>query len=125
MPAAESRVKRTIPLGRARLNLSDCARHAPKHGRRFPNRSRICSHCRTRSAIRRGGGLDDQLATRQCVEERGLDRGTWLDLEEVGDLGDDRGRDDDRALEPPKQRGAGLVVQVLGVASPPAGRSQR
>ena len=26
--------------------------------------------------------------TRQRVEERGLGCGTWLDLEEVGDLGD-------------------------------------
>ena len=65
------------------------------------------------------------LATRQCVEERGLDCGTWLDLEEVGDLGDDQGRDDDRALEPPEQCGAGLMVPVLWRASPPAGRCQR
>jgi hypothetical protein len=62
----------------------------------------------------RGSGLDDQIATRQRVEERGLDYGTWLDLEEVGDLGDDRGRDDDRAAEPPEQRGTYLLVPVLG-----------
>ncbi|MGH3294515.1 MAG: hypothetical protein ACRDP7_22205 [Trebonia sp.] len=62
----------------------------------------------------RGSGLDDQIATRQRVEECGLDCGTWLDLEEVGDLGDDRGRDDDRAAEPPEQRGTYLVVPVLG-----------
>ena len=47
-----------------------------------------------------GGGLDDQLATGQGVEERGLDCGTWFDLEEVGDLGDYWGRDDDRAAVP-------------------------
>ncbi len=35
-------------------------------------------------------GLDDQLASRERVEERGLDCGAWLDLEEVCDLGDDR-----------------------------------
>jgi hypothetical protein len=58
----------------------------------------------------RGGGLDDQLASRQRVEERGLNCGTRLDLEEVGDFGDDRGRDDYRAAEPPEQRGAGLVA---------------
>ncbi len=52
--------------------------------------------------VLRGGGLDDQLAACQRVEERGLDCGTWLNLEEVGDLGDDRGRDDDRAAEPPE-----------------------
>jgi hypothetical protein len=45
----------------------------------------------------RGGGLDDQLASRQRVEERGLNCGTWLDLEKVGDLGDNWGRDDYRA----------------------------
>jgi hypothetical protein len=56
------------------------------------------------------GGLDDQLAIRERVEERGFDGGTWLDLEEIGDLGDDRGRDDDRAAEPSEQCGAGLVV---------------
>jgi hypothetical protein len=27
------------------------------------------------------------------VEEHGIDCGSWIDLEEVGDLGDDRGRD--------------------------------
>ncbi len=66
--------------------------------------------------VLRGSGLDDQLATRQRVEERGLDCGTWLDLEEVGDFGDDRGRDDDRAAEPPEQRGAGLVCRSLALS---------
>jgi hypothetical protein len=46
-----------------------------------------------------GGGLDDQLATRQRVEERGLGCGSWLDLEELGDLGDYWGRDDDWVAE--------------------------
>jgi hypothetical protein len=208
MPAAESRAKRTIPLGRARLKLSDCARHGrsmvrgsligplfavtrhparqvklrhsqitsrlsqlcPQHsrpagpprlrsvssvsasndaknGRSVPcpvtgfrpaagqsagssskaaqcagRTARKCrwsivvawvaprrsstaiteasavpsgkpAYCRTRPGhpgeVLGGGGLDDQFATRQCVEERGLDCGTWLDLEEIGDLGDD------------------------------------
>ena len=44
--------------------------------------------------VLRGGGLDHQIASRQRVEERGLDCGSRLDLEKVGNLGDDRGRDE-------------------------------
>jgi hypothetical protein len=54
-----------------------------------------------------------QFAVGQRLEERGLDSGSGLDLEKVGDLGDDRGRDDDRSAEPPEQRGACLMVTVL------------
>lgn len=34
--------------------------------------------------VLRGGGLDDQLAARQRVEERGLDCVSGLDLDDVG-----------------------------------------
>ena len=66
--------------------------------------------------ILRGSGFDDQFAAGQRLEERGLDSGSRLDLEEVGDLGDDRGRDDDRSAEPPEQRGACLMVTVLALS---------
>jgi hypothetical protein len=62
-----------------------------------------------------GGRLDHQLTTCRRVEERGVDDGTRLDLEEVGDLSDDGGRGDDRTAEPPEERGARLVALVLGV----------
>jgi hypothetical protein len=63
-----------------------------------------------------GGRLDDQLATCPRVEERGLDDGTRLDPEEVGDLSDDGGRGDDRTAEPPEQRGARLWCLSLALS---------
>jgi hypothetical protein len=63
--------------------------------------------------VLRGGGLNDEFAMRQRVEECGLDCGTWLDLEEVGDLGDDRGRDDDRAAEPASGVAGGSTRRAL------------
>lgn len=60
--------------------------------------------------VLRGGGLGDQFALRQRAGEGPPAARPGLCLEEAGGPGDFRGRDGDRAAEPPEQRRAGLAV---------------
>jgi len=62
-----------------------------------------------------GSGLDKQFAAGEGVEEHGFDLRAGFELQELGDLGHDWSRDDDRLSIAAEEVRAGGVVLVLAV----------